>query len=440
MSHALANRGADRPGAQVRTVARAVPQLAQVASTLNRSPHTQALIQRRATLQNGSAHPVIQRKTAVKYQTQSVGYTDAGGTHHVERVGSVADAYIDATDAVTGSAPNSAKQQPDMYSTLKAKYGQTFVRGHLFNDNLGGVGEIYNLFPITYSANSEHKITAEGHLKRYVRAELDAKDQNLGGPYFVRYRVFAVPSNGADLTVDARAQLQCEMVSMNSTRGNGASETWRIFSEPQAKVAAIGDRSAKDDYQNKGLGEFGSYQSGEHDSSRHSRERSTVDGWKGNKDSRFAEGGFEAFSQLVLLKNKLLADLETELDKYPVFSDILFDALERFRKALKSAHDEETVRGVAESIGNGLRKYGYEQSMSIFLQNLGNWLTPIPISTKDKQDIWDHAKLTLSAQTSLVGIHSIEGDLAKEIQERVKSLLPTDQTPPQELPKTDDSN
>jgi hypothetical protein len=352
----------------------------------------------------------------------------------------VADAYIDATDAVTGSAPNSAKQQPDMYSTLKAKYGQTFVRGHLFNDNLGGVGEIYNLFPITYSANSEHKITAEGHLKRYVRAELDAKDQNLGGPYFVRYRVFAVPSNGADLTVDARAQLQCEMVSMNSTRGNGASETWRIFSEPQAKVAAIGDRSAKDDYQNKGLGEFGSYQSGEHDSSRHSRERSTVDGWKGNKDSRFAEGGFEAFSQLVLLKNKLLADLETELDKYPVFSDILFDALERFRKALKSAHDEETVRGVAESIGNGLRKYGYEQSMSIFLQNLGNWLTPIPISTKDKQDIWDHAKLTLSAQTSLVGIHSIEGDLAKEIQERVKSLLPTDQTPPQELPKTDDSN
>lgn len=69
-----------------------------------------------------------------------------------------------------------------MYTRLKSTYGQGFIRGHLLNDNLGGVGEVYNLFPITSSANGEHKITAEGKLKANTRRELGAKKKGEKGP------------------------------------------------------------------------------------------------------------------------------------------------------------------------------------------------------------------------------------------------------------------
>jgi hypothetical protein len=46
-----------------------------------------------------------------------------------------------------------------------------FIRGHLLNDNLGGEGKDYNLFPITANANKEHLSKIESQVKTWVNRE-----------------------------------------------------------------------------------------------------------------------------------------------------------------------------------------------------------------------------------------------------------------------------
>lgn len=43
-----------------------------------------------------------------------------------------------------------------------------YIRGHLLNDNLGGRGEDYNLFPLTGNANKEHHDRIEAQVKNWV--------------------------------------------------------------------------------------------------------------------------------------------------------------------------------------------------------------------------------------------------------------------------------
>jgi hypothetical protein len=43
-----------------------------------------------------------------------------------------------------------------------------YIRGHLLNDNLGGPGDAYNLFPITGNANKEHERVIESKVKKWV--------------------------------------------------------------------------------------------------------------------------------------------------------------------------------------------------------------------------------------------------------------------------------
>src|SRR5690606_37839161 len=48
---------------------------------------------------------------------------------------------------------------------------QKYIRGHLLNDNVGGPGEDYNLFPITANANKEHENKIESVVKQWVNNE-----------------------------------------------------------------------------------------------------------------------------------------------------------------------------------------------------------------------------------------------------------------------------
>ncbi|MFT6501430.1 MAG: hypothetical protein ACJASQ_001542 [Crocinitomicaceae bacterium] len=43
-----------------------------------------------------------------------------------------------------------------------------FVKGHLLNDNLGGMANKDNLYPITAQANSDHKTKVENKIKTYI--------------------------------------------------------------------------------------------------------------------------------------------------------------------------------------------------------------------------------------------------------------------------------
>lgn len=410
-----------------------------MAAALGKSPQIKALIQRNAGLQKPRVRqltrgnqPMIQRKTEVKYDTQSVGYKDSNGTGHVEHVGRVADAWIDAADPIVGSAPKSSEQQPEMYQRLKAQYGQGFVRGHLLNDNLGGVGEVYNLFPITYSANSEHKITAEGHLKRYMRIEQAAMKSKLGGPYFVHYRVTAVAANGGDLTTNANAQFLCEMVAAHSLLPGGHCQTWTISSQPQAKVEAIGDRSSKEDYQNHNLGDFGSSQTGEHDDTHASRMRSTVDGWHGDKDGRFASKGIGTHLDLVRLKQEALANLEKKLEDHPIYDDFYFVAQAKAKRLLSEVHDPKGIPKVLDQVDLYLQKWAVDQRRHETLYKLREWLKLQAIEERFKTDMYKHAQLELDPIVDLTALQQTAQQVTTAIEQQVAHLLQQQQ--PQTIP------
>lgn len=70
-----------------------------------------------------------------------------------------------------GSPPRSGAQSTLM-SKLETDPGQRspdkFIRGHLLNENISGVGDATNLFPLTGNANSRHLHAIESRVKRWV--------------------------------------------------------------------------------------------------------------------------------------------------------------------------------------------------------------------------------------------------------------------------------
>lgn len=57
------------------------------------------------------------------------------------------------------------------------------VQGHLLNDNIGGKGKYYNLFPLSKAANSEHLHSMESAVKKFI---VNNKNNN---NYAVNYNV-----------------------------------------------------------------------------------------------------------------------------------------------------------------------------------------------------------------------------------------------------------
>lgn len=46
-----------------------------------------------------------------------------------------------------------------------------YIKGHLLNDNIGGPGEYFNLFPITADANRRHENSIEHYVKKWVNID-----------------------------------------------------------------------------------------------------------------------------------------------------------------------------------------------------------------------------------------------------------------------------
>lgn len=76
-------------------------------------------------------------------------------------------AHLDPTDPVEGTG-TSGKQE-----NIMNLLGRAYMRGHLLNHDLGGLGIASNLFPITYSENSAHKNNAELKVKNSLGARND---------------------------------------------------------------------------------------------------------------------------------------------------------------------------------------------------------------------------------------------------------------------------
>lgn len=68
-----------------------------------------------------------------------------------------------------GTAPGQDQLEP-ITSFLRTKYAQySFIKGHMWNQEIGGQGVTENLVPLTSAANSSHKNNAEQPLKNALR-------------------------------------------------------------------------------------------------------------------------------------------------------------------------------------------------------------------------------------------------------------------------------
>ncbi|MDN3514416.1 MAG: DUF4157 domain-containing protein [Candidatus Brocadia sp.] len=78
-----------------------------------------------------------------------------------------------------GSPPGSGqdKLMEKLVVDPKKRSAYKYVRGHLLNENLGGIGEPVNLFPITANANSQHLKSTERDIKNWVIPEGKKKKQ-----------------------------------------------------------------------------------------------------------------------------------------------------------------------------------------------------------------------------------------------------------------------
>ena len=116
------------------------------------------------------------------------------GPHTADNGGTFADADVLSENAPKGSEPI---DEPKIWTTVNDGRPGAYVRGHLLNHNVGGPGRSYNLTPITYKANADHKVTVETAVKDHVKA---------GG--VVRYKVVAFyekhPERSVQRTIAAR--------------------------------------------------------------------------------------------------------------------------------------------------------------------------------------------------------------------------------------------
>ena len=119
---------------------------------------------------------IFQKKTAVDYKYQSIHFFDTTYTPQTEDVGKEMCAKLDPTDAIQGTEPLTSVQPLLMNSIknaasirTKATYSKNpYIKGHLLNHNLGGLGEKYNLAPLTSTANLQHEKLVEQAIKRLI--------------------------------------------------------------------------------------------------------------------------------------------------------------------------------------------------------------------------------------------------------------------------------
>ncbi|WP_246841611.1 DUF4157 domain-containing protein [Cellvibrio sp. PSBB023] len=116
----------------------------------------------------------FQLETKIKY---TPGYYTYNQKSHV--VGSKMVAELDPNDEVNGSEPGSGVQKTLMEDLKNVGTFKSMIRGHLLNDNVGGLGVAMNLFPITSQANSRHKNYVESYVKQAIKDEGKGKKRKL---------------------------------------------------------------------------------------------------------------------------------------------------------------------------------------------------------------------------------------------------------------------
>ena len=99
------------------------------------------------------------------------------------------------------------------------KATQVYIKGHLLNEGLGGVGQPRNLFPITGQANKDHELGAEEDVKQLVRRT---------DPIVVMYRVHVTDQDPQ--AIDVRGDGGCTYQYIDAVF-TCAYATYRLYSD-----------------------------------------------------------------------------------------------------------------------------------------------------------------------------------------------------------------
>ncbi|UTW67003.1 DUF4157 domain-containing protein [bacterium SCSIO 12643] len=145
----------------------------------------------------------VQMASSITYESQTLPYNLGPGMaiNQNAKVGKKTVAKLDKADLPKGSSPGLSGQDDAIYAPLdNAHPTETFIRGHLLNDNLGGLGIPANIYPITSNANSQHSKEVEEPVKAAVLAgnvvDYTVKANWLGG--------------GGNFRTKPRSEFDCE--------------------------------------------------------------------------------------------------------------------------------------------------------------------------------------------------------------------------------------
>ena len=100
------------------------------------------------------------------------------GALTAEQGGMEAEAKILSKDS-GGSKGTTPRDKPPIWTAVKKRKSDSnkraYVQGHLLNHNVHGPGKRFNMTPITYAANSDHKNGIEKRIKELVLDKTDPK-------------------------------------------------------------------------------------------------------------------------------------------------------------------------------------------------------------------------------------------------------------------------
>lgn len=153
----------------------------------------------------------IQRLTKILSQE---GQTYTYGPGKTAETGSYVEVGLDPENMLQGQSAKLNKGQDEMMECIRKRWhivGSDLVKGHLWNDNLGGNALNRNLYPITKAANSDHLGYVENKAKEYIFNRQ---------PIYYRVEVDATPDINEPI-----AEFDCEIRKWNPKKPNEIGES-----------------------------------------------------------------------------------------------------------------------------------------------------------------------------------------------------------------------
>ncbi|MCA1196914.1 hypothetical protein K9B35_02960 [Sphingomonas sp. R647] len=171
------------------------------------------------------------------------------------------------------------------------------------------------------------------------------------------------------------------------------------------------------------LGSFGSKGRGESAETLGSRMRSTVDGWRGDQNFKFAQGGLGSHVNLVAIKEQYLQNTEDTLDKSPVYEEILYDVLDRAKDLFATAHDVPSLDKAKQQLEGEVRAWECRKRKQEFLIDLRSALIAVNIPDQDKHNVYNTVDQKIAPVTDLTAFEQLAGALVPQVTQHVQQLL-----------------